>query len=400
MDTATTLNLKISSAECVNFASTQNSVPILQSIVIKNTSDTPLENLTLELIAHPQFCRNRTWAVDRIGAQSHVSLSDLRLNYDFAFFDGLNEAEQGQLNFRLKQSDKVLEEQILPLRLLARDEWGGVGMASILAAFASPNDPVIARICKQASMLLEKSGRKGALDGYQSKDPKRAYMLSASIWSAITGMGLSYAEPPASFEISGQKVRNPKRIMDEGLVTCLDGALLFSSALEAAGLNPVIVFTKGHAFAGVWLADKTLPAIEEPDVIELRKAIAAREFIVFETTLVTIRPVADFNQAVQNAKSQLAEENENNFERAIDIRRAFMVKVIHDPDERESPPCQSEKRRFIAVLAGIVRPSSGEIALHDYLVVGTEAIEQCMVIHGIVEHIAADDGVFRLYGLQ
>jgi hypothetical protein len=68
--------------------------------------------------------------------------------------------------------------------------------------------------------------------------------------------------------------------------------------------------------------DKTLPSIEEPDVIELRKAIAAREFIAFETTLVTMRPVADFTQAVQNAKKQLAEENENNFERAIDIRRA------------------------------------------------------------------------------
>lgn len=322
MDTAAILNLKISFAECVNFASAQNSVPILQNIEIQNTTDTPLENLTLELIPYPQFCRNRTWAVDRIGAQSEVSLSDLRLNYDFAFFDGLNEAEQGQLNFRLKQSEKVLEEQILPLRLLARDEWGGVGMASILAAFASPNDPVIARICKQASMLLEKSGRKGALDGYQSKDPKRAYMLAASIWSAITGMALSYAEPPASFETKGQKIRNPKRILDEGLVTCLDGALLFAGALEAAGLNPAIVFTKGHAFAGVWLADKTLPAIEEPDVIELRKAIAAREFIVFETTLVTMRPVAGFNQAVKNAQGQLAEENENNFERAIDIRRA------------------------------------------------------------------------------
>jgi len=323
MDIATILTLKISSAECVNFASAQNSVPVLQCIEIQNTSDTPFENLTLELIPHPPFCQNRTWAIDRISARSGLSLSDLRLKYDFAFFDGLNEAEQGQLNFQLKQAETVLTEQILPIRLLARDEWGGVNvMASILAAFTSPNDPAIARICKHASMLLEKTGRKGALDGYQSKDPKRAYMLAAAIWSAITGMALSYAEPPASFEIAGQKIRSPKRIQDEGLVTCLDSALLFAGALEAAGLNPVIIFSKGHAFAGVWLTDKTLTSIEEPDVIELRKAIAAREFIAFETTLVTMRPVADFTQAVQNAKGQLGEENENNFERAIDIRRA------------------------------------------------------------------------------
>ncbi|EGB15668.1 Ribosomal protein L24E [Pseudodesulfovibrio mercurii] len=323
MDRPTTPDLHIAYAECVNHASAQNMVPILRSITIRNTSDEPLDDLTLELDPHPRFCRDKTWVIDRIGAYDEVSLADLRLESDFAFFDGLDEAEQGQLDFRLRRGDAVLAERTLPLRLLARDEWGGVGeMAGILAAFVSPNDPAVAGICKRASMLLEASGRKGALDGYQSRDPKRAYMLAAAIWSAVTGMTLSYAEPPASFERTGQKIRGPKRILDQGLVTCLDGSLLFAGALEAAGLNPVVIFTKGHAFAGVWLTDKTLPSIEEPDVVELRKAIAAREFIAFETTLVTTRPVADFAQAVRNAQAQLGEGNETDFERAVDIRRA------------------------------------------------------------------------------
>jgi very-short-patch-repair endonuclease len=328
MNTDSALTLVISAAECINFASAQNSVPILRSIQIRNTSDVPAENITLELTPHPPFCRNKTWTIDRIHANSDISLSDLRLEYDFAFFDGLNEAERGQLTFRLRQNETTLGEQILPIRLLARDEWGGLGeMASILAAFVSPNDPVVAKICKRASMLLEKGGHKGALNGYQDQDPKRAYMLAAGIWSAITEKALSYAQPPASFESRGQKVRGPRRIHDEGLVTCLDSSLLFAGALEAAGLNPVIIFTKGHAFTGVWLADKTLPSIEEPDVVELRKAIAAREFVAFETTLVTNRPVADFTQAVRNARVKLNEKNEVDFERAVDIRRARFAGV-------------------------------------------------------------------------
>ena len=38
------------------------------------------------------------------------------------------------------------------------------------------------------------------MNGYQSGDPRRAYMLAAAIWSAVTGLGLTYAVPPASFE--------------------------------------------------------------------------------------------------------------------------------------------------------------------------------------------------------
>ncbi|MEF2144382.1 MAG: DUF3320 domain-containing protein [Desulfovibrionaceae bacterium] len=323
MDTTDQLTLKITSADCVNFASAQNSVPILRNVQIWNASDAPIENLVLEFDPYPPFCRKKTWTIDRIHAEEEVSLSDLRLEYDFAFFEGLNEAERGQLAFRLRRADATLVEQIEPVRLLARDEWGGLGeMASVLAAFISPNDPVVAGICKRASTLLERAGHSGALNGYQDRDPKRAYMLAAGIWSAITEKALSYAQPPASFESNGQKVRGPRRIHDEGLVTCLDSSLLFAGALEAVGLNPVVIFTRGHAFTGVWLTDKTLPSIEEPDVVELRKAIAAREFVAFETTLVTSRPVADFSQAVQNARVRLSEKNEVDYERAVDIRRA------------------------------------------------------------------------------
>ena len=103
------------------------------------------------------------------------------------------------------------------IELLARDEWGGVpDMAQILAAFVSPNDPAVARVLKHAASLLEKAGHEGSMNGYQSCDPRRAYLLAGAIWSAVTGLALTYAEPPASFEKEGQKIRGPDRITDDG----------------------------------------------------------------------------------------------------------------------------------------------------------------------------------------
>ena len=163
----------------------------------------------------------------------------------------------------------------------------------------SPNHSAVASILK-AARLLERKGHMGSLDGYQSRDPRRAYMLAAAIWSAVRGMGLSYAEPPRSFEEQGQKIRDPGAIKDHGLATCLDTTLLLAAAFEAAGLNPAVVFTQGHAFVGVCL-DKTFPLIES-DVMEVRKAVNAKEFRVFETTLVTHRPTVSLSRRCGTAR--------------------------------------------------------------------------------------------------
>lgn len=98
---------------------------------------------------------------------------------------GLNEAEWGKLRLVVRQGEERLLEEARPVELLARDEWGGVGeMAHLLAAFVSPNDAVVAGILKEASRLLEAAGQSGSMDGYQSRDPARAWMLAGAIWSA------------------------------------------------------------------------------------------------------------------------------------------------------------------------------------------------------------------------
>lgn len=315
--------LEIDAVARINFASAQNAVAIIRSAILHNPTGSPLEHVTLDLVAEPAFIRPKMWTLDRIAPSGAIAIQDRGLNLDPVFLGGLNEAEHGRLFFRASQQGQLLLEQEIDVELLARDEWGGLAdMDQLLAAFVSPNDPVIARILKEAGRILELGGHSPSLDGYQNKDPRRAYMLVAAIWSAISGFGLTYAEPPRSFERDGQKVRRPGRINDEGLATCLDLSLLVSAAIEAAGLHPAVIFTAGHAFAGAWLTDRSFASVAEPDVTEVRKAIAAREFIAFETTLLTTRPATGFDRAIDAARPRLNEEAEPEFNRAIDINRA------------------------------------------------------------------------------
>ena len=227
-------------------------------------------------------------------AGSDLLLTDRHIDLDAAYLDGLNEAERGDITLRLLKGDTELAQTTLSVRLLARDEWGGVSdMAQLLPSFVMPNDPATFRLLKSTAERLNSHGHSPALDGYQSHDPKRAYMIAAAAYSAIANLGLYYSEPPASFELRGQKVRNPSSVLEQQLATCLDTALLFASVLEGTGLHPVLIMVEGHAFVGVWLVKRTLPMAVELDAAEVRKAIAAREMIVLETTGVTPSPRDD-----------------------------------------------------------------------------------------------------------
>lgn len=312
--------VEVDAVSRVNFASAQNSTPVLRGLCVRNVGDQTLRGVRLVMTPQPAFCREKSWVLPDIASGEAFEIADRDLSLDHGFLDGLDEAEHGGMTFQLRSGDKTVAETIAPIELLARDEWGGVGgMAQILAAFVAPNDPAVARILKDASRLLEQRGLASGLGGYQRRDPRRVFMLAAAIWSAATALKLTYAEPPKSFEREGQKVRDPGRVLGEGLATCLDSTLLLCAALEAAGFNPVVIFTKGHAFAGVWLNPIGFRSAVEPDVTELRKAIAAHELVVFETTLLCRRPVVDFAEAVAQGARQLSEVEEHLFDQAVDI---------------------------------------------------------------------------------
>ena len=344
----------------VNFASAQNDVAIIEEITVENPTDEALTDIRITLRAAPPIIREKTWTIDRVAPGSHLSVRDISTPLEIERLEGLDEAEIGELEFRMEAQglQTIIEKR--RIELLARDEWGGVGdMAQILAAFVSPNDPAIARVLKDAARLLEGAGHDGSMNGYQSADPSRAYMLAGAIWSAVTGLALTYAEPPASFEKEGQKIRGPSRITGEGLATCLDSTLFLAAAFEAAGLNPVVLFSQGHAWVGVWIVKKDFGHVTEPDIVAVRKAVQAHEFVPIETTLLTKRPAIGFDQAVDEGRRRLAENRDPEFVMAVDIARSRAARIRPLASARVAGPSEPDANDVAAPAALPPLPAFG-----------------------------------------
>ncbi len=322
--------IKVDVAEKIGFVSQQNAVPPLRGISITNEHDEPLEKAVLTLETDPGFLAPRTWQIDHIPAGETLHILDQRVDISASYTKGLSESERGTVSLKLRDQDgEILALHHAPTELLASDQWGGTdAMPELLAAFVMPNDPAVDKVLKAASDALRRAGRPSGIDGYESGDRTRVYEFASAIWTAVAGLKLSYALPPASFERSGQKVRTPRAIFDGRLATCLDTALLFAAALEQARLNPLIVLTEGHAFIGCWLQPQEFAQLVTDEVGIFRTRLDLNELLLFETTLVSDHPPARFSQAVDEGRRQVSELSREDLFVALDIRRARMQKLL------------------------------------------------------------------------
>src|SRR5262249_42257914 len=130
-----------------------------------------------------------------------------------------------------------------------------------------------------------------------------------------------------------------------------------AGCLEQAGLNPVVGFCEGHAFAGVWLIDEAFPAGIVDEAQTVRKRVQVEELVLVEMTLLTSERPIRFRAAVEKAAALIATDAEKRFELLVDIRRARYRKIkplalgpeatsptinvsagTSEPSELEAPP--------------------------------------------------------------
>lgn len=318
------IKAQVSIAHKLGFTSHQNAVPLLRELTLHNESEETFENLTLHLQTAPAVLEAKQWNIDCLlpGSSLDIRERDMKLNAEW--LAELTESVACEVTLSLRQGDEVLFSLNYPLEALAKNEWGGNSMVELLPSFIMPNDPAVDRLLKATSEVLRSAGKNDALDGYESKSRTRVWEMTSALWTAVCNLSLSYTLPPASFESNGQKIRTPGAIMEGKVATCLDTTLLFSSALEQMGLNPLVYLSEGHAFAGLWLQPQEFAQLVTEDVSAVRKRVDLKEMVVFETTLVTKAHPPSFTQACEEALKHLTEEE---FHAAIDTRRARMQKI-------------------------------------------------------------------------
>ncbi len=310
----------------VNYAMQQNDVPVVKRLRIENVSTEPLRDVVVRIRMEPAVSAPWEARVESIAPGAAHGFEAVPLVLDPGRLVQQVEREKALLRIEVEAAGAVIATSDHPVEVLAYNEWNGSGsLPEILAAFVLPNHSALAPLLVRAGELLEVKTGSRSLAGYQTGDPDRVRAVAGALFDAVREKGLTYVEPPASFEESGQKIRTPDQVLENRLGTCLDLATLLAGLYEQAGLHSLVVILKGHAFAGVWLLDGSFP---EPAVLEplaIRKRVDLDGILLVETTVLGGSGGAGFAEAVTAGRRHL--DDPERFLFAIDLKAARRARI-------------------------------------------------------------------------
>ena len=318
------LSLHVDVSPIYSIAFLQNHIPLVSSISLRTKDDSEtISNIKVLLTADPDVVQEVSWDLDFLepGASSSLLAKSVRISTEY--LSGLTEQIEVSLKFSVFADDELLDTVHRSIKLMPKNQWAGFdGMPELLAAFCMPNSEFIEELVNSVSQTLSASGLPSQVDGYQSKTREKPHQMLSALWNVIKSKRISYVNPSPSFATKGQRIRFPDDIKKISNAACLDLAMLFAAAIERMGLNPIVLLTKEHAFVGAWLIDQCSPFITIDDPMDLRKKIANQDLIIFETTLSTLDSNANFSQSSDSGGMLIAEDKEEDFIFAIDIKQA------------------------------------------------------------------------------
>ena len=266
---AGTVAIEIDAIPVVTYAMAHNGIQVINAVRVVNRGD-ELRGATLRAElrdSQGRLSKPFTELLD-LPVEAALVLRDLTLALDPAAMATVEAHRPGRLKVEiLDEDDWAVGSAEVDVIVHAAQHWSalpiGLGL-EMLSAHVMPNSPEVAQVLRTASGILEARTGSPSIEGYQA-DVERVDDIVRAVYEALQGLGIAYANPPASWhgrvEDAGQKVRSPREVVGERVGTCLDLTVVMAACLEQAGIRPLLWVIEGHAFLGWWRDERALGSI-------------------------------------------------------------------------------------------------------------------------------------------
>lgn len=322
------LSVNLSYTNVVNYSIQQNKIPIIRKLIVKNLTAEDITNIEISIYSATDFIHKWSQKLDQLSSNESIDISVAELRLSAKYLADITEKVVEWFSLSITANEVTLYSQNFEIDILPYDQWNGTShLPEILSAFVTPNNPALPKIILDASTVLAGWTNNPSMDAYQSKSHDRVKKQLGALFESIAKLNIVYCSPPASFEVTGQRIRTCDTIIQHKLGTCIDMAILYASCIEAVGLHPLLIIIKGHAFVGAWLVEETFADSVNDDVSLLKKRIASgiNEILLIEATAMNSPHGMQFDEAIHSANAKL--EKDEDFVLFVDIKRARLSKI-------------------------------------------------------------------------
>ncbi|HEX3001285.1 MAG TPA: hypothetical protein VHN82_02790 [Methanoregula sp.] len=213
------------------------------------------------------------------------------------------EVRTATLHYRVSFADGTLiEEQTYPVKIFPKDTmvWEvkdgdkEYDMSEYLAAWVTPHAGVIDPLMRKAAEYHPEKSIAGYQCGESCSEQEWTEYSNAQVKAVFSALKndyrITYINSPIAFGNDGenpQRIRLPEEAVAANSANCVDGTVLYASALESIGMNPHLIILPTHAF----VCYDTMPRGERISCLET-----------------TMTGSASFEEAVAAGQEQYEEE--------------------------------------------------------------------------------------------
>ncbi len=228
--------------------------------------------------------------------------------------DSWQTIEEGTATIEVYPMDTMVWE-------LSDGEGGTIDTNDYIAVFVTPQAPAVRELLVSSKEyvdpaydpMYETLALSRTLAGYQFGDlPGEAWYIHTGLHAKAVYNALKYTydvrylDMTASFASLGhvQRVNTPEESLRSTSANCVDGSVLFASALEAMRIHSYIVLTPTHAYMA-WKHDPSpaiAPGYDNPQGLPL---LTPDDLTALETTMIGD---FEFGEAVAYANEQLRKD--------------------------------------------------------------------------------------------
>jgi hypothetical protein len=174
------------------------------------------------------------------------------------------EMKTATLHYKVALADGTrIDEQTYPIKIYAKDtmvwsifdgtEWND--MTPYIAAWVTPHAAEIDPLVRKAAGYTSSTSITGYLCGDSCTDQQWEDDTNAQVKALFTALKndyqITYINSPLAYgkgNDAPQRVRLPTDSLATKSANCIDGTVLYASALESIGMNPHIILIPSHAF--------------------------------------------------------------------------------------------------------------------------------------------------------
>jgi hypothetical protein len=127
---------------------------------------------------------------------------------------------------------------------------------NLIGAMVTPADPAVEELIRAAANYDPNHSMTSGYDSALDAD-NTVYQRLTDLWQAEDkDYSLTYIGTPISFAPGqSQRIRLPAEVLSQASGNCIELVLLYAAAVEALGMQPVVVLIPGHAYLGVRVDD-------------------------------------------------------------------------------------------------------------------------------------------------